>query len=280
MLAFAALHLWWQDPDQSNTEMKSAYLYYIASAGPKHRRALSHVTRANAQPLFVAAMMTNLQAKILPLLRAPDEPYELPLQMFSLINGIVATYDAVSQYISKDDIKKIADLGPMLYPDGIDLDETGFLPQEDSEDMEMLLRAVDGEVEPETGAAESSSTMVSDRRSILRSAISHLGAIQFGWAAHEPETWTLRRMNFWTQQVGPGFVKLLERRDPVAMAVLARYFLQMKDRREWFLRGTAEREVKGVASLMPGEKVWLMEFPLRRIGVEGGGLWGGGKCMF
>ena len=256
MLAFAALHLWLEDPS-SNAEMKSAYLYYIAEAGLKHRNALSSVTKTNAEPLFLAAMMTNMQAKIIPLLRSPDEPYELPLQMFTLTSGIVATYDAVTPFLPPSDLDKIGNLGPMLYPDGIDLKELSFLPREAKQDLQMLSHVVGEQADASTG--------VPGTQAILRSALAMVGSIQLGWAAHEPETWTLRRINMYATKAGPGYRELLQQRNLAAMAILARFFMQLKGRQEWFLRGVAEREVEGIASLVPSAMQWVVAWPLKGV---------------
>ena len=78
-------------------------------------------------------------------------------------------------------------------------------------------------------------------------------------------------------EVGKGFVELLAQRNLVAMAILARYFMQLKGREEWFLRGVAEREVLGIAGLVPTEMQWIVAWPVKVITSGGEGEGGRGE---
>ena len=237
--------------------MKSAYLYYVTEAGLKHRNELCSVNKANAVPLFVAAMMTNLQGKMYSFLRGPNEPYELPLQGLLLTNGIVATYRAVEPFIPPEDLERVGNIGPMLYQHGIDLKELSFLPREAKQDIQMLLHVI--------GEQSDASTGVENTQEILRETLAKVGAIQFGWASHEPETWTMRRINVFTGTLPAGFIELLRKKNSLAMAILARYFLQLKGRQEWFLKGAAEAEIEGIAGLVRSEMQWVVGYPIKEI---------------
>ena len=250
ILALAALHLWCEDK-AANASMKSAYHFYHAPANEKHRHALSHVTKSNAKPLFVAAMMTTLSAKLLPQLRPSEEPYDLSMEMFSLIKGTIATYDAVMPFIDEEESERIRCLGPMLFEHGMDMKELSFLTEDARKDIETLLGLIDNRS--------------ADDVALLRPTLGLVVSIQFGHAAHEPETWTVRRISMFHAVVPGGFIGLLEKHDTLAMAILARYFVRLKDRQEWFYRGLAAREVNGIAGLMPKEMQWLMEYPLKQL---------------
>ena len=56
---------------------------------------------------------------------------------------------------------------------------------------------------------------------------------------------------------------LLEEGDPIALAILARFFALLKYIEElWGLKGTAEFEVRGLAGLVSEDWEWIMKWPL------------------
>ncbi|RDW62835.1 hypothetical protein BP5796_11137 [Coleophoma crateriformis] len=71
----------------------------------------------------------------------------------------------------------------------------------------------------------------------------------------------------------PRFVEMLREKDPIALALLARTFALLKifdDDRAWWFHGVGEKKVaqvavNGIASLMPSERFWMMDFPLKII---------------
>jgi len=68
-------------------------------------------------------------------------------------------------------------------------------------------------------------------------------------------------------------VSLLEREDPIAMALLARnisMFAYLDKSSAWWIHGTGGHKVYfkaiwGIHSLMPSRWLWTMEFPLKVI---------------
>jgi hypothetical protein len=64
-------------------------------------------------------------------------------------------------------------------------------------------------------------------------------------------------------EVPAGFVGLLEEGDPLALAILARFFALLKYIEElWWLKATAEFEVRGLAGLVSEDWEWIMKWPL------------------
>jgi hypothetical protein len=58
-------------------------------------------------------------------------------------------------------------------------------------------------------------------------------------------------------------MRLVEASDPRALAICAHVFAMTDFARDaWWLQGTAEYEVNGIASIMPLEWQWAMEWPL------------------
>ena len=257
ILGFAALHIYCIDP-VANATFQTAVHYYIGNATQLHRKALANVTAENAKQLFLAAMWTNLFGRARLQLREPGEAYKLPLEMFRLHRGLVATYDAIGPFFSEGELEVIRNVGTeegLLFHYGIDLNEIGFLTQEQREDVHQVLAHIDNRALKKPEEAD-----------ILKRALQFMVSIQFGQRVHEPEEWTQRRISMMPAIVPTGLLTLLEAEDPLAMAILARYFMLLKDRKEWFHADLAETQVKGIANMIPAAWKDLMAYPLRVIG--------------
>lgn len=82
-----------------------------------------------------------------------------------------------------------------------------------------------------------------------------------------------QRLLTFLHRIPDHFVSLLEKREPIAMALLARnraMFVYLEESAAWWIHGTEEnrvyvRAVRGILSLMPSEWVWTMEWPLMVI---------------
>ena len=256
ILGFAALHLYCIDP-VANATFQNAVHYYIGNATQMHRKALANVTAENARQLFLAAMWTNLFGKARLQLREPGDSYKLPTEMFHLHRGLVATYDALSSFLSEGELEVIRNVGTeegLLFHYGVDLNEIGYLTKEQREDVQLVLKHIGDRALKSQKEAE-----------VLKRSLQFMVSIQFGQRVHEPEEWTQRRISMMQAIVPPELLTLLEAEDPLAMAILARYFMLLKDRKEWFHAGLAETQVRGIANMMPA--VWkdLMIHPLKVV---------------
>jgi hypothetical protein len=106
-------------------------------------------------------------------------------------------------------------------------------------------------------------SLPSERREIYNGAIGYLEHIKSRIRAGEQSHWVQRRLAILPGEVPRGLVGLLEEGDPRTLAILARFFALLKYIDEpWWLKGTAEFEVKGLAGLVSEDWKWSMQWPL------------------
>jgi hypothetical protein len=75
-----------------------------------------------------------------------------------------------------------------------------------------------------------------------------------------------RAMSFFSKD----FIQLVQERDPRAMAMLAQLLaLSAFTEFPWWQKGCAEFEVTGIASIMPDEWKWAMQWPLYIVQAAG-----------
>jgi hypothetical protein len=101
------------------------------------------------------------------------------------------------------------------------------------------------------------------RREIYAQALKYLDHVKLRIQAGGESHWIQRRLAILLGEVPAGFVGLLEGGDPLALAILARFFALLKHIEEpWWLKGTAEFEVRGLAGLVSEDWGWIMKWPL------------------
>jgi hypothetical protein len=63
-----------------------------------------------------------------------------------------------------------------------------------------------------------------------------------------------------------GFLALIQKEDPLALVILARLLVLLKFVDEsWWLKGTAEYEIRGLHRVVLVEWKWAVEWPMRLL---------------
>lgn len=224
---------------------------------------MSQVDRENAEPLLVSAvLLVHLNW-----LYSHSEEAELrgfDLSTFRMCQGASFLAQKASPWTAEYDFLSNLVLKTKLEDEEIPEYDEEFVARV-REDMDALLQAVDdGDINAQQknvyeGAAED----VLNTASLFASGLYESGAL-------EQQIVTV------LHRVPPPFIKLLERQDPVAMAIMARNiaFLGIfNDTSAWWLHGcgknnVSEKAVRAIAIQMPPEYMWTMDFPYKLLSKE------------
>jgi len=132
-----------------------------------------------------------------------------------------------------------------------------FIAEDEKADLDILLHGVDPAAH-EFEAYSRAVRYVSDLQGVL--------------VAGAPQAVLQRKVTIFALMASKRFITLLEQRDPRAMVITAYWTAMMKFAEEgWWLRGMAETETNGLASLVPQEWQWAMAWPLQMINRESDG---------
>jgi hypothetical protein len=103
-----------------------------------------------------------------------------------------------------------------------------------------------------------------DSQKAYRETVELLGSIYTGILKIEPAAVTRRRVLALPAMTSQKFTELMGAKEPRALIILAQYFAMMKMVEDiWWLKGMAEFELKGIASLLPSEWKWGLECCLK-----------------
>lgn len=225
---------------------------YFNKAIVKQRDAVSKVDRESAEPLLVSAVLLAHQSW---LFHYSEEAQTrgIDLSTYRMCQGASLLAQKASPWTAQYDFLSKLILKPKQESSEYDYE---FMAKA-REDMDSLFQALD-----ETDITQ-------EKRALYEGAAAdivntyHLfaGALAENSALEQQLVTVLHR-------VPPGFVKLLEEHDPIAMAMLARDFALLgvfQDSSAWWVHGagknnTAEKALLGVEHKMPPEYMWTMDF--------------------
>lgn len=248
ILGLAALDLLSTDP--SNSTMKRVVQYYLAKTMNQHSQMVSNIDNNIAEPALLVSILLILQLRLRAVFINEGEPYKLPLEYFHMERGSATIFHMCLPFLQGSNLLTALCIEPAKF-DGNAISEE-CLPSLIWQDSQAILRGKDNE----------ETSLVS--KAICKGAVSYLHVLYISLLREEDSQWTRRRHAEMLANIPRGFVDLLERQDPQAMAILARLMALMKlcDGIRYY-RGTAEYEVVGIASLMPPDWQWAMEWPFR-----------------
>ncbi|PMD40734.1 hypothetical protein L207DRAFT_633708 [Hyaloscypha variabilis F] len=253
VLGLAALHLLSSTPN--DVSLRAALYQYLGESISIQRekfKAGEVINNKNSPSIFATSMLLQTHAKSRAVsLATGHETYTPPLEWFHFHSGLCKISSAILPHIDDQDIRAYA----FLHPDEhLSLVAT-----------ECILEFPD---DPFLDLWDDPS-LPSERREIYNGAIGYLEHIKSRIRAGEQSHWVQRRLAILPGEVPRGLVGLLEEGDPRTLAILARFFALLKYIDEpWWLKGTAEFEVKGLAGLVDEDWKWSMQWPLDML--EGG----------
>lgn len=255
MLAISALHLHTHSP--SDSTLTIALRRYLDRTLVNHRQALSEGEGLSEQ-LWLSGVLLCHVYWLLSRHPLPDEEYELPLQAIKMLEGVNVVFAKSKMFLSQ--------LGYWSYsyeslPHVASTDELSISSQ-------IQLRSIEEDL-THLMHAFSITTLADNLQSIYLEAkdsvLYHYRAYFSGISAQ-----TLRRLvTVMPVRCQPEFRKLLEKHDPLAMALLARVIVSLRGLEgTWWINGggeyeVVERDVRGILGLMPLNLRWTMEWPCR-----------------
>lgn len=244
ILGLSAMHLLSLAP--GDVPLQAAVYNYLDEAISSQKEEVTSVTTANSPSLFATSMLLACHAKSRAVyLALSDESYRPPLDWFHLHVGLRQVAMETLPLIEDTDIRAYAALSPYLHST---LDPT--LPSVNFSD-DPFLQIWD---EP---------SLSSERREILSQGIKYLEIVKKRIEAGEKSSWIQRRLAIMPGELPEEFMGLLDEEDPLALAILARLFALMEYAGDsWWLKGTADFEVRGLAGLVSDDWEWSMKWPL------------------
>lgn len=259
LLGISALHLLAFQPNDHSLAVASRS--YFNKAVTQQRDALSSVNAENAETLLVAAVLiahhTWLATHITD---QTDERYKINLQTYQMCLGINALIRRATPWLEKYSWSpKSSQSRP-----GKIAGESGFmkLALQDLASLSTYFNRNGVPSEDSAAYEKATGELV---------AIYHLVMNErLDTSRVEQEIVAI------LHRLPTRFLELLEREDPIAMALLARdlsLLSFLEDSKAWWIHGAGEQKVPnkavlGIRGLMPTEWLWTMEWPLNIIARE------------
>lgn len=249
ILATAAIHLWTLSPtDMSRLSTAHRYLNWTLS---RYRIALSSVDEFNSAQLLTSSILitfhTRLRAKYAKL---SGSPYTIPTECFDMQEGAKALHRVSSTYLRNSKLMAYFDpsggpptrpgeVSSYLHPVAADLLH-GFAKMNISPENMMLYETL-----------------------LVRWSRFYVRVLE-----GMPRWWVHRSL--YIGFLPTEYMTLLRMHDPGAMAIMAYFhavFYFLAD--AWWLEDMGEYEIRGLATIMPTEWMWSLEWPFRVISPQG-----------
>lgn len=230
-----------------------AHRIYLNLAVTQQREATSDLGPENADEIFIAAVLLSFQAwKLLPNSTNTSQ-YQPPLHALKMAKSV----------------RKISELTqPFALPDHMRQRVITLHHDPDMRDTEVVFNPGNGEpflalldwtTHPEPDFSP-------DVQNEYETVLSYVGGVYKALLEKRPPRAMFRWVMFFGFMVPDGFLRLVGMRRPRALAILAHHlaFAKVVDQ-HWFFRGVADLHVRGLASIMPPEWAWAMEWPLQML---------------
>ena len=251
ILAVAAVHLL-QTADES-VALRTVACQYMDEAVSLYRKDVGETSHENAEARYITAVLLAMHAKI----RARYEggtriPYVPPVTYFVL-------------QIGARDLWFMDSYCGIEFKEWILCYKQMHLPQYPSPQpcLEQYLLE-DFQEDPLLAFLGSTTKIELERKIVYTHAMTYLELIKDCIRSGESADWIRQRLSIAPCEFGNEFVSLMRSDDSIAMLILARFFsLFTFVDQVWWLEGTAVHELNGIASLIPEEWQWGMEWPLK-----------------
>ena len=259
LLAVSALHVVVEPPSwigfgpNHEYDFARCHRVYLNMATKGQREALANLNESNAAALSSASMLFNYAAMGL----LPDErtdEYVVPVHSLSMSAAIRTVMQATSPYLegSRWDVLKY-----MRESSGPDFrDEKQCFDFEYGEPFRSLLAFNDD-----------TEIVDEDLFQVYHFVAAYLSKCNKVIAeVTDSEAVLCRRLLGLGSMVPRPFITLFGQQKPRALAIMAHYFALRKSVEQfWWFRGTADRDVHGIRSLLPAHWQWAMEWPLATL---------------
>jgi hypothetical protein len=103
-------------------------------------------------------------------------------------------------------------------------------------------------------------------QALYETLLAYVGSIYKAFQENEPPRHIFRRLFCLGVMMPAEVIGLVEERRPRALAILAHYFAMAYSLNDhWVWHGLADQEVGGIASILPNEWQWAMEWPRQML---------------
>lgn len=269
ILGISALHLLsLSSPTSSNsTTFKTAAYQYIDETVSAHRNEMSTPSSRHALNRFMASVLITMHAKF----RTPCElntttVYVPPVNYFMLQNGAKELWH---QNIDMgEDVRRYINVYSHLAPRQQPIKG----PSSPSAREEIYLRHQSFPNDSLPRYVQADDSIDPERKKVYMQALSYIALIKECILNGERASWIQHRLGIAPSVFGMQFCGLMQGGDAVSMLIVARLFALGRFVDEpWWLRGTAEYEVRGLESVVAEDWGWGFEWPLeilRSMGEE------------
>jgi hypothetical protein len=256
ILVISALHLQYVKPEGDSVAY--AATKYLDRALTKHRMTLPLIDSSRAESLFVSAVLISIAAWLQFRRVVPGERYALPMHAYNMIKGVS------SLYLWKKSLFDDAGYGWYGQEDPVSVDEALC-------NSSPALHNVDDDLDQ---LAKKFHVEQSSERGIYVAAFEYVRWLYRVWASGGDPTHLHRFIGTMPLRLPPGYLCLLAKQDPLAMALLARSLVLLKliDYAWWVCGGgeydVVRADVPGICELMPPDCLWTMAWPLNVLSGE------------
>jgi hypothetical protein len=235
-------------------EPAKVHRFYLNIAVRQQREAVSSISTDNANALILSSVLMSYEGlNLTPEQAGESLAYSPPTQWLHMTYAItqisilafpLVRDHSVAQFLAKTSLE----------PDF--RDRAAIFNPANSRPFEALLKwAVDSEPD-----------FHSEAKAVYEKALDYTGGVHKALQEREPPRMMFRRILCFGPMVPPKFIAFVEQRRPRALAILAHHCAMAKCVDDhWLFHGLAEREVRGMQTLLPAEWQWAMEWPLAML---------------
>lgn len=233
----------------ANLSLRAAVHQYIDQV-ISGQREISSITTENSDSLFATSMLLAIHAKMRSICQATtEERYTPPVDWFHLHLSLRKVARQTLLFINDEHILAYAAMNPKSYSTAT---PTQVPPIKFPNDAFLS-----------SSHLWDDPSLSSEQRHTYFEALPYLELIESRIIAGESSHWIQRRLAILPGELPEEFAGLLEIEDPLALAIIARFYALFKCvEGVWWMRGTAEFEVRGLAGLVSEEWEWIMRWPL------------------
>lgn len=255
VLGIGAQHLWALTPQDKSLAYSSRF--YLDRALSKHQLALANADSYSAESLLASAILITHHTWVAAHSSTSDEPYVLPLQTYYMARGIQSLFDQMfpwlkgSAYLWYAEQQVVEDVSPGACPI-------------------LFVRTAQEDMAHFSNKIKESNIAVDDNK-VYHATLTELASMYSSIGAKASQHSLRQQVATMPLRLPPRFLKLVEQKEPIAMALLARNLALLKViEPSWWLHGEGEHEVAsravcGIMGLMPKEWAWAMDWPLKVI---------------
>jgi Fungal specific transcription factor domain len=258
LMAISALHLLSMDPQDHTLAWASGK--YLGKALQEHRAAVETMDSRNPEALIIAAVLIAHHHWLSASTKMYQEPYMIDMGTYRFCRGIQALVEKVAPWLLTNVEEQVASVN----------DQIEYLPfphflESAEDDINTLLETLD-----EDDACHEVKCVYTKVAGFLQATYSRIAHGSFGNPPIE------QAITAFLPDVPQLFIKHLEKREPLSMALFARNIALLSilpDAGAWWIHGAGQRKmadttVNGICELMPPERLWMMDWPLKIISGE------------